>query len=58
MRILKRIIPKEVIPFSGGYDIETSKGDVSQQGNIVEVKIDSILPKEAVKLTIKGKVSA
>ena len=56
--LIRDILPSEVLPLNGQYDVITTKGNISQKDNIIEVKLDSILPKEAVKLTIKGKVSA
>ena len=56
--LLRDILPLEVLPINGGYEVSVTKGEIKQKANIVEVTIDSILPKEAIKLTIKGRVSA
>jgi uncharacterized repeat protein (TIGR01451 family) len=56
--LIRDILPKEVVPLNDYYEVNTSKGDVSQKDNIIEVRIDCILPKEAIKLTIKGRVNA
>lgn len=56
--LIRDILPKEVVPVDNGeYIVASSKGEVTQSGNVIEVRIKSILAKEAVKLTIQGKVS-
>lgn len=56
--LIKDTLPNEVIPLDeNGYYVETSKGEIKQKGNIIEVVVDSIKPKEAIRLIIRGKVS-
>ncbi|MFA7435709.1 MAG: hypothetical protein WC006_05030 [Bacilli bacterium] len=54
--LIRDILPTEVVPITNEYEVEVSSGEVKQIGNIIEARIKSILPKEAIKLIIKGKV--
>ena len=56
--LIRDILPKEVVPIDEvGYIVITSKGEVKQFENVIEVRVKDILPQEAIKLTIQGKVS-
>lgn len=56
--LIRDTLPNEVVPFDeNGYIVEVSKGVVSQKNNVIEVRVDKIDAKEAIRLIIKGKVS-
>lgn len=56
--LIRDILPKEVVAIDDdGYKVITSKGEVTQSGNVIEIRVKELLAKEAIKLTIQGKVS-